>query len=95
MKGLMLAMWLAQAADVATTTVALNRGCVEGNPIMPKSAPAIAGVKAGLTVALTWGAWRAKKGGRARMAATLLAAGIIGGAVPAAWNLHVIPSCGH
>lgn len=55
MKGLLLWLWLSQGADVATTAIALHRGCVErtyytGNPAL------IATGKLSATFVLTFGA---------------------------------------
>ncbi len=50
MKGLLVWLVLTQAADIATTAVALRRGCHEVNPA------ASIGLKSGVTLALVWGA---------------------------------------
>ena len=54
MKGLLLWLWRAHTADTSTTLVALNRGCVETNPLLKRlPTPALVGVKTGVTVGFT------------------------------------------
>lgn len=93
-KGLLLAFWIAQGADMATTVAGLNRGCVELNPFyQSRSVPAMVGIKAGATVLVTGFAWGAHKRGQSKLAKVMLWGGIISGAGAASWNLTQIHKC--
>ena len=47
-----LVLWFGQLADLTSTLVALERGAVEANPILPDSAAGIVAVKLGSTLAI-------------------------------------------
>lgn len=63
MKTLLVWLWLSQSADVATTAVALHRGCVE-RTYYSSDPRVIAGGKLGATFVLSWGATRMPHGGK-------------------------------
>lgn len=91
MKGLLLWLWLAQGADMGTTAVALQRGCVEANPAMRMSPVAMASVKTGVTVTITWHFGRKpepSKGDKLFVGA-FAAAGTVG----AVMNARTLPRC--
>jgi hypothetical protein len=93
-KALLLAFWVAQGADIGTTVVGLNRGCVEMNPLYrSRSVPAMVGIKTASTIVITGFTWGAHKRGHKKLARTMLLAGIGVGAGAALWNVHVIPRC--
>jgi hypothetical protein len=92
MKGLLIWLWLAQGADLGTTAIALNRGCVEANPILGRMSPtAMASTKMAVTVTVTWHFGRKvtpTKGEKLAVAA-FAAAGTVG----ASLNANTIPKC--
>ena len=94
MKEMLLIMALGQGLDMATTHVALNRGCIELNPILAgHSLPTMYAIKAGGAFTIGWAATRASKRGRGKSAKILLGIAAGAGFAAAAWNLHLIPQC--
>ena len=90
---LVLLLWLSHAGDMLTTFVALDRGCVEFNPVM---------------ASLSWGGMVAFKAGcilfvtglilrylytSPRVAHALLWLGILAGTGAAVWNIYQLPLC--
>ena len=89
MKWLLLGMFLAQGADVATTWVGLKRGCEER--VWPTQNPyVIAGVKGGASVALTLTLPKGPKWLRIAAPSALIASGTYG----TVHNLRALKSCG-
>lgn len=89
MKGLLIWLWLAQSADISTTVVGLNRGCVE-RTYWSQNPAVIGGGKVGGTIVLTWGGAknpnsRGLKWMVGSLAASATAAAIING--------RTIPKC--
>jgi hypothetical protein len=94
MKELLLALWIAQGADMATTVVGINRGCVEMNPLYKsRSVPAMIAIKGGATFTIGWAAGRERKKGNTRRSNIIVWTAIVAGAGAAVWNVHVIPQC--
>lgn len=92
MKGLLIWLWLAQGADIGTTAIALDRGCVEANPVMSRLGPVgIASTKMGVSVAFTWHFGRKPNPTKADKWAVGLAAAA--GTVGASLNARTIPNC--
>lgn len=92
LKWLILGTIAAQAADIATTSVALHRGCVETMYYGLQNKWAIGGMKAGGTVALTvtLPMFHNKK---PKLAKALAWAEIASGALGAAINSTRLPHC--
>jgi len=83
---------LAQAADIGTTAVALNRGCVEANPGLARaSLPVMTGIKAGVSISLTIHFGRKPAPTKTDKTVVGMFAGAATGA--AVWNLRQIPRC--
>ena len=92
MSGWLLWLALAQAGDISTTAVALNRGCVEANPVLSKlPASAIGGIKAGVTVTLTVHFGRKEKlsGGDKALIGAFAGAGTVASML----NIKQLPRC--
>ncbi len=92
MKGLLIWLWLAQGADIGTTAVAMNRGCVEANPVLRGWSPTtIASTKMAVTVSITWHFGRKpepSKGDKVFVGAFAAA-----GTVAAVMNARTLPRC--
>jgi len=96
MKVLMLALVLAQGADLGTTLYGLHQGCSELNPLLmaySPSMPAMVALKSGSVVIVGALAWGAKRQGLTRQATVILWTGIGVGLAAAAWNVHQWPYC--
>jgi hypothetical protein len=92
MKWLIIGMIAAQAADIATTKIGLDRGCAEATYYGIQNKWAIGGMKAGGTVALTvtLPLLHAKK---PKLTKTLAWAQIANGTFGATWNAIRLPHC--
>lgn len=86
-KALAAVMVACQAADTATTWVALDDGHTEANPTVPENKAALVGVKIGATLIIGGIAYAMPN--RTARRATLVV-GALAGCGPAAWNTKVI-----
>lgn len=90
MKVLLFSFLLAQGADIGTTAVALNRGCVE-QYMMPSHPYVGLAVKGGAAVTVTF--IIGKKAKPTKTAKAVLIAGIASGVTGAVLNSRTIPQC--
>ena len=91
-KWLIAGMIAAQAADIATTTIALQRGCVESTYYGLQNKWAIGGMKGGGAIALSITLPFAHKN-KPKLTRALLWAQIASGAFGAAMNTTRMPHC--
>lgn len=92
MKELLIWLWLAQGADIATTAIAIERGCTEANPVLRGMSPqAAASTKMAVTVTVTWHFGRKPQPTKADkwFVGAFAAAGTVG----ASLNARTIPHC--
>ena len=90
---LILLLWASHVGDMLTTFVALDRGCIEANPIMAAfSRDGMLTLKTGCMLLVSWLVWHRWQTSP-RTAHLLLWLGILAGAGAAVWNLHQLPLC--
>ena len=93
MKELILALVLAQAADLTTTAVGLSRGCTEWNPLLRHHRPStVFAVKTSGTVGLVVMLPLFHKR-HPKMTKTVAWVGIVSGLAAASWNVAILPKC--
>ena len=87
-----LLLWftLAQGADIGTTAVALNRGCVE-RVLLPSHPTLGLTLKGGAAVTVTVALGRARV--QTKAAKAVLIAGAVSGTVGAVLNTRTLPRC--
>lgn len=95
MKALLLTFLLSQGADLTTTVVGMNRGCVEANPLYGRTASVqqVVMTKSAGTFVVATIAWGAHKEGYTKQAKGILLVGIAASAIPAVINVRRIPRC--
>lgn len=88
---LIVALWLAQAADLITTAWVFSQGCVEGNPLLRRLTVGDIGVLKALAVGfLSIIAWRVAQTEKRWEAVAIVTAGILAGLGAAVWNMHLV-----
>ena len=61
MKSWLFALAVAQALDASSTCIAFRNGFVEANPLLPQNCVAVATIKGGTVMPLTWALGRKSK----------------------------------
>ena len=76
MKSWLFALAVAQALDASSTCVAFRKGFVEANPFLPQHCAAVAAIKGGTVMPLTWAVGRKhRKAGKVIAVVGIVAAG--------------------